>query len=131
MMRTLLLAASVSLAAIGAAHASIPFFNATCPTGIEVHADEGGPIYINGKEATLTVFNKKAYEARHGHVTVDLTIAPDGTPSLTYTKDGGANGICTIAPAYKPSGQKGHGNKNQGCPPNVSEANRYQYPGCK
>jgi hypothetical protein len=131
MTRITILAAAASIGAIGSANAAVPFFNATCPTGIEVHADEGGPIFINGKEATLKVFNKNAYEAKHGHVTLDLTIAPDGTPSLTYTKDGGANGICTIAPEYKPNGQKGHGNKNQGCPPNVSEANRYQYPGCK
>lgn len=131
MRKTLFLAAATSVCAIGSAHAAIPFFNATCPTGIEVHADEGGPIYINGKEATLKVFNKNAYEARHGHVTLDLTINPDGSPLLMYTKDGGANGVCTIAAEYKPGGQKGHGNKHQGCPPDVSEANRYQYPGCK
>jgi len=130
MSKSLILAAVASLCAVGSADAAIPFFNATCPTGIEVHADEGGPIYINGKEATLKVFNKNAYEAKHGHVTLDLTINPDGSPLLTYTKDGGANGVCTIAPAYKPSGGKG-GNKHQGCPANVSEANRYQYPGCK
>jgi shikimate 5-dehydrogenase len=97
MTRTILLAAAASLATIGAANAAIPFFNATCPTGIEVHADKGGPIYINGKEATLKVFNKNAYEAKHGHITLDLTINPDGTPMLTYTRDKGANGICTIA----------------------------------
>ncbi len=41
------------LAASGAAHAGIPLLNATCPGNIEVHADKGGPVYINGKEATL------------------------------------------------------------------------------
>jgi len=132
MTRTVLLAAAAILATLGAANAAIPFFNATCPTGIEVHADQGGPIYINGKEATLKVFNKNAYEARHGHVTLDLTINPDGSPMLSYTKDGGANGICTIAAEYNPGSGKGHGHKHQGeCPPDVSEANRYQYPACK
>ena len=132
MTRTILLAAAAILAPIGAANAAIPFFNATCPTGIEVHADEGGPIYINGKESTLKVFNKNAYEARHGHITLDLTINPDGTPMLSYTKDGGANGICTIAAEYNPGSGKGHGHKNHGaCPPDVAEANRYLYPACK
>ena len=130
MTRILILAAAASTAAVASANAAVPFFNATCPTGIEVHADEGGPIYINGKEATLKVFNKNAYEAKHGHVTLDLTIAPDGTPSLTYTKDGGANGICTVAREHVSGANKG-GNKHQSCPPGVAEANRYKYPGCK
>lgn len=50
-MKRLLL--SLLLAASGAAHAGIPLLNATCPGNIEVHADKGGPVYINGKEATL------------------------------------------------------------------------------
>lgn len=131
MTRTILLAVAASLATLGAANAAIPFFNATCPTGIEVHADEGGPIYINGKEATLKVFNKNAYEARHGHVTLDLTINPDGSPMLMYTKDGGGNGVCTIAAEYVPDSGKGHGHKHKGCPADVAEANRYLYPDCK
>ena len=44
--------------------AAIPLFNATCPGKIEVHADQGGPIYINGKEAKLTVKKSKYYEAK-------------------------------------------------------------------
>ena len=131
MTRTIFLATFACLATVGAAHAAIPFFNATCPTGIEVHADAGGPIYINGAEAKLKTFNKNAYEAKHGHVTLDLTINPDGTPSLTYTKDGGANGICTIAKAHDQGSGKGHGKNHGGCPADVAEANRYLYPGCK
>ena len=132
MIKTLFAAVLGSVAAMGVAHAGIPFFNATCPTGIEVHADEGGPIYINGKEATLKVYNDKAYDAKHGHVTVSLTINPDGSPSLSYTGKGGANGICTIADStiHETGNGKGHGHKNQGCPPDVSEADRYKYPAC-
>jgi len=131
MRQTLLLSSIALILALGPANAAIPFFNATCPTGIEVHADEGGPIYINGKEATLKVFNKNAYEARHGHVTLDLTINPDGSPLLMYTKDSGANGVCSITPAHDPGAGKGHGHKHSdGCPANVSEANRYLYPAC-
>lgn len=80
----------------GPAYSAVPFFNATCPMNIEVHADEGGPIYINGKEARLKVFNANYYEATHDHVTISLSINPDGTPSVSYTARGGANGICTV-----------------------------------
>lgn len=57
-MHRILLAAPLLIAA-GAAQAKIPFFNAVCG-GVEVHADEGGPIFINGKEGKLTVFNDTA-----------------------------------------------------------------------
>lgn len=93
-LRTLALIAGAIAA--GPALASVPFFNATCPMDIEVHADEGGPIFINGKEAKLKVVNASYYEATHDHVTISLSINPDGTPSVSYTARGGANGICTV-----------------------------------
>lgn len=95
-MRILSIAAIAFIAGALPAHASIPLVNATCPGNIEVHADEGGPIYINGNEAKLTVFNDSYYEAKQGHVTISLMINPDGTPDLSYTASGGANGVCTI-----------------------------------
>jgi hypothetical protein len=94
-MNRILLAAALLLAA-GAAQAKIPFFNAVCGGGVEVHADKGGPIYINGKEGKLKVFNDQAYEAVHGHVAIDVTINPDGSPLVMYTGKGGANGACTV-----------------------------------
>jgi len=90
------LAIVAATAAASPAFASIPFFNATCPMNIEVHADQGGPIYINGKQAKLKVFNAKAYEATHNHVTISVTVNPDGTPLVSYTARGGANGICMV-----------------------------------
>ncbi len=44
------LAAAALLSFASTAHAKIPLVNATCPGNIDVHADAGGPIYINGKE---------------------------------------------------------------------------------
>lgn len=85
-----------TLAFAAAAEAKIPLVNATCPGKIEVHADEGGPIYINGKEAKLKVFNENYYEAKGAGVTISLSINPDGSPSVSYTGKGGANGICTV-----------------------------------
>jgi hypothetical protein len=48
----------------GTARPRIPLFNATCPGGIEVHADEGGPVFFNGKETQLKKFNDNYYFTR-------------------------------------------------------------------
>jgi len=80
----------------GQASAKIPLLNATCPGKLEVHADAGGPIYVNGKQAKLKVFNQNYYEARQGRVTISVMINPDGSPDVSYTASGGANGVCTL-----------------------------------
>ncbi|MGN7878258.1 hypothetical protein [Ensifer sp. 22460] len=86
-----------TLACAGATEAKIPLVNATCPGKIEVHADEGGRVYINGKEAKLKVFNENYYEAHGAGVTISLGINPDSSPSVSYTGKGGANGVCTLS----------------------------------
>lgn len=78
------------------AQAKIPLVNATCPKNIEVHADEGGPIYINGKEAKAKKFNDNYFEAKGSGVTISLSINPDGSASVSYTGKHGANGVCTV-----------------------------------
>ena len=89
-------AAFAATAVAGQVAAKIPLVNATCPGKIEVHADDGGPIYINGKEGKLKVFNENYYEAKGSGVTISLSINPDGSPAVSYTGKGGANGICTV-----------------------------------
>jgi hypothetical protein len=93
----LLLSASALLAP-SAARAAIPTLNATCPGKIEVHADAGGPIYINGSEGNLKKFSDSYFEAKDSKsgVTISLTLAPDGTPRVSYTGSGGANGVCQV-----------------------------------
>jgi hypothetical protein len=44
------MAAVPFFAASGPASAGIPLVNATCPGGIEVCADEGGPVFAKCKE---------------------------------------------------------------------------------
>ncbi|MEC6742526.1 hypothetical protein [Pseudomonas qingdaonensis] len=95
-MKQLLLGALL-VSAAGIAHADIPLLNATCPGNIEVHADEGGPIYINGKEATLKKFNDNYFEAKGSGITVSLTISPNGSPDVSYTGKNRANGVCELA----------------------------------
>lgn len=89
--------AAALIAVAGAAQAKIPLVNATCPGGIEVHADEGGPVYINGKQAKLKKYSNSAYDATLSHTTVSLGINPDGSVDVMYTGKGGANGICQVA----------------------------------
>jgi hypothetical protein len=84
-------------ASAGAAKGGIPLLNATCPGGYEVHADQGGPIYINGKETKLKKYNDNAFDATGSGITLSLTINPDGSPSLSYTGEGRAHGVCTIS----------------------------------
>ncbi|QHC96481.1 hypothetical protein [Pseudomonas sp. R84] len=84
------------LLATGLAYAGIPMFNATCPGKIEVHADEGGPIYINGKEGQLKKFNDNYFEAKGSGVTISLSINPDGSPAVSYTGKNRANGVCEV-----------------------------------
>ncbi|WP_425479372.1 DUF3011 domain-containing protein [Dyella japonica] len=72
--------------------------NATCPGHIAVHADRGGPVYINGKEAKLKKFNENYFEARDeatGTV-VSINNNPDGSVGVSYTGKNRANGICQV-----------------------------------
>lgn len=103
------------------AYAQIPTLNATCPTGIEVHTDEGGPVYVNGNKASIEKFNESVYEATHSNITVEIMTSADGSVSVSYTGPGGANGICQV-----------HGSSpvEETCPVDVSEADRANYPAC-
>ncbi len=122
MIRLVLIATAISFIA-QPAFATIPTLNATCPTGIDVHADQGGPVYINGKHAKLKKFSPMYYEAKSGHTTVSITLMEDGSVDVSYTGQGGANGVCQLV-VYHGGAEEG------GCPADVSEADRYKYPAC-
>ena len=74
----------------------IPLLNATCGNGIEVHANEGGPVFIDGQEASLKRFNENYFEATHGATTISISFRPDNSLSLTFTGANRTNGICTL-----------------------------------
>ena len=99
-MKRLFLALGVVIPALAAnpAQAAVPMLNLVCGPGIEVHADAGGPVYIDGKEAALTVLNDKAYDAKLGDTVISIGINTDGTASAVYTGANRANGICNPAP---------------------------------
>jgi len=83
------------------ASAAIQQFNGTCPGGVEVHADDGGPVYINGRETRLKRFSEDYYEASDNNgLTLSINRTPDGGTQMSYTGPGNRNGVCTIgAPA--------------------------------
>ncbi|WP_211227634.1 hypothetical protein [Chitinibacter tainanensis] len=95
-MKTLLLASAAILCA-GIAHAEIPTMNYSCPTGIELHVDQGGYAYLNGKKAKLKVTSKDYFTVSGNGVSVDVMTNPDGTRTVSYTGKHGANGMCSEA----------------------------------
>ncbi|SEH19265.1 hypothetical protein SAMN05428974_3325 [Sphingopyxis sp. YR583] len=96
-MKMLYFAALIAAASVPiAAEAKVPFFNATCPGKIDVHADEGGPVYLNGKEAKLKISNPNYFEATLNKVTISVSKNPDGSLSVSYTGPKRANGICQV-----------------------------------
>jgi len=121
-MRLSIAVVALSLTA-GVANAQIPTVNATCPTAIEFHSDEGGPAYINGKEAKLKSVNATYFTASRDGIEIEVMINPDKTVMVSYTGKHGANGICQVADDTV-------GGSAGGCPPDVTEADRYKYPAC-
>lgn len=89
--------ALTGLLACGAAWAEVPFFNATCPTDLSIHADAGGPVYINGREAAIKRFSDTYFEASEprSRVTLSITTNEDDV-QLSYTGPDGRNGVCAV-----------------------------------
>ncbi|MBU3068858.1 hypothetical protein KOI40_03445 [Aestuariicella sp. G3-2] len=76
------------------ASAGIPQMNYSCPGDIEVHADRGGPVFINGKEANLKKFSDSYYEAKRHGTTISISRNPDESMSVSYATKEGRNGVC-------------------------------------
>ena len=89
-------AAAVALYAFGgAAHASMPVFQGTCPMDIKLESDKHGNVLINGHKSSVKKFNDTYWEAKHKDVTI--SIAKEGNDAIvSYTAKGGVNGICTV-----------------------------------
>lgn len=106
-----LLVFPLGLAFAAPAHAALPLVNATCPGGLEVHADEGGPVYVSGREASLKRFSDSYFEARDAQTGTTISItATDGGTQVSYTGKGGANGVCQVAAS--PSGSASGGRRD-------------------
>lgn len=91
-----ILPVAAALLAAGTAHAAnLPAFEVTCPNDLAVRAEAGGPVYINDTRAVLSKFSEQYYEAKDQGVTISVSLAADGSPTVTYTGKQGANGVCT------------------------------------
>jgi len=103
--------------------AAVPFLNARCPGGIDVHADAGGPVYVQRRQTTLKHVNDRYAEARDAQsgLTVSISTGDGGTPQVSYTGSDGANGICQVSDsgaAAAPSPVGRHGTDGDAALPN-------------
>lgn len=94
MTHPLLLAAPFLLVASAAGATSIPMFNATCGESVDVHADEGGPIYIDGDPVTTKPIGDSSFEATHNGTTVSVEVFPDSSLEIRYADPEGNHGLC-------------------------------------
>lgn len=110
-------AAVLGVALTTPALAAVPFLNARCPGGIDVHADAGGPVYVQGRQTTLKHVNDRYAEARDAQsgLTVSISTGDDGTPQVSYSGRNGANGICQVSDsAAAPPPLPAHRHDNDG-----------------
>ncbi|TDN55176.1 hypothetical protein EC843_1011242 [Buttiauxella sp. JUb87] len=82
------------------ASAALPLFNGKGHPG-EVHIDQGGPVYLNGKQMKLKKVNDNYYEATGQGVVLSIAISPDGSAGVSWTGKNRANGM--IMPAGEAS----------------------------
>lgn len=99
-MKTSSLLAATALLALPCAlqaRAALPMLNGTSPGAREVHADDGGPVYVNGRETRLKRFNDDYVEAHDPACGVTLSITTSaGGVQMSHTGQGDANGVCSI-----------------------------------
>jgi hypothetical protein len=107
MTRRFILAAALVIA--GTARAGIPLLDVTCPGNLAVHADEGGPVFIDCKETRLKKVNDAYFEAEGAGVNLSIGIDPDGSATLSYTGTHGANGICSAGDSGASGEHRGGG----------------------
>lgn len=97
-------AASLMMAAFWLAtpaEASVPAFSAACPGRIDVQADNGGRIFINGQPARVRAFDNRSYEARLGPIAVSVTVGPGGRVSVA-SRMRGPDAVCRVMPPRLP-----------------------------
>ncbi|ULH03639.1 hypothetical protein MF133_04280 [Aeromonas caviae] len=100
------LIAAITLAMAGAASAAIPQLNYQCPGQIQMHSDEGGPVYINGKEAKLKKYSEEFYEAKGAGVTLSISNT-GGQYDVSYTSKKGS-GTCQPGSSAAPAAATSH-----------------------
>lgn len=80
------------------AEARVPAFTAACPGRVDIQADAGGRVTINGQPARVRPLSDRAYEARLGGVIVSVTVGPAGRINVTYSTRGLGDTACRVRP---------------------------------
>lgn len=80
-------------------HAAIPLTDAICADNIEVHAEEDGPIYVNGRETSVKQLDENHYEAfdSESGVTVSLRLKPNGGVDVSSSGHDAMGSACAVA----------------------------------
>ena len=93
-MRKILLLGTLMIFA-GAAHAEgIPLFNVSCPGNLAVSADQGGPIYINGKAVKNSAVDDRHFQVKTAEINLAISVEDDDSVTVKYTDKHGASGLC-------------------------------------
>lgn len=79
------------LASSAVSAASLPLFNGKGSIG-NVHIDDGGPVYLNGKEMKLKKINPDYYEAKGNGIILSIAISEDGSALVNWTGKSRAHG---------------------------------------
>lgn len=83
------------------AEARVPAFSAACPGRIDVQADNGGRIFINGQPARVRTFDDRSYEARLGPIAVSVIVGPGGRLDVS-SRMRGPDAVCRVMPPRMP-----------------------------
>ncbi|MGE8185841.1 hypothetical protein [Pseudomonas sp. NPDC086278] len=85
------------LSMVGAAQAdsipNLPSFDVDCPGKVIAHADQEGPVTINGKEAETKAIDDRTFEAKGPGVTLAISVKEDDSLTVTATSKG-SKGVC-------------------------------------
>lgn len=93
-MRKILFLGTLMLLA-GWAHAEgIPLFNVSCPGNLAVSADQGGPVYINGKQVKSSAVDDRHFQVKTADTSLSISVEEDDSVTVKYTDKHGASGLC-------------------------------------
>lgn len=86
-----------SFATASAGTSALPAFAANCPQGNRVESDGQGAVRVNGRNASVTPFNRNYYEAYSDGVTYTISQNDDGSGlQIGYEPPGSRGGYCEI-----------------------------------
>ncbi|MCU7646026.1 hypothetical protein [Pseudomonas piscis] len=93
MRKILLLGALLSVAGAACAE-GVPLFNVACPGNLAVSADQGGPVYINGKAVQSIAVDDRHFQARIQEATLSISVEDDESVTVKYSGKHGTNLVC-------------------------------------